>query len=666
MNHFYKFKSICTLLFLLCYSSCNDDTKEPAARVLSVTKIEIGPYTLTLADPSANNEAPTDKPLLIYFSNPIDVTTFPAAVSLITKNTGDVFPLSFTFFDSNKTASAIPDESLPGNTTFVLTISNVLKGEQGEVFETLTTEFSTTPGILEIMSITISGDPVSDVGRITDVPVEAASIQVAFSHPVNPASVTGTSVMLKSGNTPVAVTTVLSMDNKTLTVSPTETLSDLTKYQLVISEDIAGNNGEVPEPYSRDLYTAADPHPDFPVITDEALLTLVQQQTFRYFWDFAHPSSGMARERNSSGDIVTSGGSGFGIMAMIVGMERNFITRQEGLDRMDKMLDFLETADRFHGVWPHWINGNTGDVVPFSANDNGGDLVETSFLIQGLLTFRQYLDAGNAAEQVLIDRINALWHTVEWDWYTREGQNVLYWHWSPDKQWIMNHAIHGYNEALITYFLAAASPTHTIDASVYHEGWANNGGITNNKSFYGITLPLGFDYGGPLFFAHYSFLGLDPRDLTDTYGNYWTQNVNHSLINHAHAVANPKNFVGYGDSDWGFTASDNHLGYSAHSPTNDLGVISPTAALSSFPYTPDESMKALKFFYYTIGDRLWGDYGFYDAFNLTEGWTADSYLAIDQGPIIIMIENHRTRLLWDLFMTAPEVQSSMDKLGFSR
>jgi hypothetical protein len=230
----------------------------------------------------------------------------------------------------------------------------------------------------------------------------------------------------------------------------------------------------------------------------------------------------------------------------------------------------------------------------------------------------------------------------------------------------MNHAVRGYNEALITYFLAAASPTHTIDAAVYHEGWADNGGIANSKTFFGINLPLGYDYGGPLFFAHYSFLGLDPRNLQDTYANYWTQNVNHSLINHAYAVENPHNYVGYGDNNWGLTASDNSGGYSAHSPTNDLGVISPTAALSSFPYTPVESMKALKFFYYTVGDRLWGPYGFYDAFNLTEGWTADSNLAIDQGPIIIMIENYRTGLLWDLFMSAPEVQQGMDKLGFTR
>jgi len=333
------------------------------------------------------------------------------------------------------------------------------------------------------------------------------------------------------------------------------------------------------------------------------------------------------------------------------------------VSRLNTIVNFLESADRFHGAWSHWLNGSNGAVVPFSANDNGGDLVETSFLIQGLLTLRQYLDTSSPEEQDLIERINDLWESVEWNWYT-QGQDVLYWHWSPDKGWIMNHQIKGYNECLITYVLAASSPTHGIEPSVYHKGWASNGGMANGKTYYNYQLPLGSDLGGPLFFSHYSFLGLDPRNLSDTYANYWDQNVNHTLINRAYAIENPESFVGYSEAIWGLTASDNRNGYSAHSPTNDLGVITPTAAISSLPYTPDESMQALRFFYYSLGDRLWGDYGFYDAFNLTEGWTANSYLAIDQGPIIIMIENYRSSLLWELFMSAPEVQEGLDKLGF--
>jgi hypothetical protein len=408
-----------------------------------------------------------------------------------------------------------------------------------------------------------------------------------------------------------------------------------------------------------------DESPKFPVVTDEALLTLVQQQTFKYFWDFAHPVSGMARERNTSGDVVTSGGTGFGLMAMIVAIERGFISRSEGIERLKKIVTFLSSADRFHGTWPHWLNGSTGKVIPFSADDDGGDLVETSFLIQGLLTVREYLNPGVTEENNLIADINALWQTVEWDWYTRDGQDVLYWHWSPRVGWAMNHQVRGHNETLITYVLAASSPTYAIEVNVYHKGYAKEGAIANGKTFYGKVLPLGEDFGGPLFFSHYSFLGLDPRNLEDAYASYWTQNVNHTLINRSYVIDNPKDFIGYSENSWGLTASDNHQGYSAHSPLNDLGVITPTAALSSFPYTPGQSMEALKFFYYTIGDKLWGAYGFYDAFNSTEGWYADSYLAIDQGPIIVMIENYRTGLLWDLFMSAPEVQQGLTDLGFT-
>jgi hypothetical protein len=488
------------------------------------------------------------------------------------------------------------------------------------------------------------------------------TIELNFSNAVDPETI-GSSISI-SGMNAGDLDFVLSNDNQTVNINNTVAFAGLTKYVLRILNTLKGENDETFTAFEEEFFTTKDEVLKFPLISDEELLNLLQQQTFKYFWDFAEPSSGMARERNSSGELVTSGGSGFGLMAIIVGIERNFITRADGLQRFDKIVTFLEGADRFHGAWSHWINGETGNVIPFSSNDNGGDLVETSFMVQGLITLRQYLDENAAAESSLINRINALWESVEWDWYTKNGEQVLYWHWSPDMGWIMNHQIRGHNETLITYVLAASSPQHSISPSVYHEGYARNGSIKNEKAYYGITLPLGEDYGGPLFFSHYSFLGLDPRNLQDAYANYWTQNINHTLINQKYCIENTRNWVGYSDEGWGLTASDNQSGYSAHSPTNDLGVITPTAALSSFPYTPAESMKALKFFYYNQGHRLWGDYGFYDSFNLTQSWTASSYLAIDQGPIIVMVENYRTGLLWDLFMSAPEVQAGLTKLGF--
>lgn len=651
-----KLQFLIPCFLLVIFQSGCEEKAEPG--ILTLVSARVG--NTYLLEGSVTNDVPTSQAVVLAFSTSVARESASGAISLRRNN--DPVPLTISFADNDRTITVQPDVVLDDNAEYELVITDGLRGSAGQTFAGRSYTLKTAKGELKVLKWTF-GETIPDSAPIQNVPLNL-DLRIHFSAPLDMSSVNETTVLL-TGPTSPQLQLEVAVDGTQLNISTDGALLDLAEYRISIN-NIRGKEEQSFTGFAVDFYTAADPEPDFPLLPDQDLLTLVQQQTFKYFWDFAHPHSGMARERNTSGDVVTSGGSGFGIMALIVGIERAFITRSEGLERMDKILTFLETADRFHGAWPHWMNGNTGDVVPFSPNDNGGDLVETSFLMQGLLTFRQYLDNTIPAELALIERVNVLWNGVEWNWYTQGGQNVLYWHWSPDKQWIMNHAIRGYNEALITYFLAAASPTYPVEASVYHEGWAANGAIRNGKSFYGITLPLGYDYGGPLFFSHYSFLGLDPRNLQDTYADYWTQNVNHTRINHAYAVDNPKNYVGYSDGNWGFTASDNRAGYAAHSPTNDLGVITPTAALSSFPYTPEESMKALRFFYYTLGDRLWGPFGFYDAFNLTEGWTADSYLAIDQGPIVVMIENYRTALLWDLFMSAPEVAVAMDKLSFSR
>ena len=256
---------------------------------------------------------------------------------------------------------------------------------------------------------------------------------------------------------------------------------------------------------------------------------------------------------------------------------------------------------------------------------------------------------------------------MEWDWYLN-GQDVLYWHWSPDYDWQMNFPLKGYNECLITYILAAASPTHTIPASAYHNGWARGGAIKSTQVTYNLPLILKHNgaeqYGGPLFWAHYSYIGLNPKGLSDDYANYWDLNRNHTLINYKYCLENPKGYKGYGANCWGLTASYSVKGYDAHSPSKDLGVIAPTAALSSFPYTPQESMAALKHFYYDLGDTIWGKYGFYDAFSEQAVWYPKRYLAIDQLTIAPMIENHRTGLIWKLFMSCPEVQEGLKKLNF--
>jgi len=421
----------------------------------------------------------------------------------------------------------------------------------------------------------------------------------------------------------------------------------------------AFNSGLVESPMSSPV-TASTKN-----MSDDELLTMVQEATFRYFWDYAHPTSGLMRERYNSGNTVTTGGSGFGISAIITGIERGFITREQGVQRMLKILNFLSTkSDRFHGVWPHWLDGETGKVQPFSTYDNGGDLVETAFMIQGLLTARGYFNKTNTDETSIKTIITSLWEAVEWDWYRRDtSSNYVYWHWSPNYGWQMNMKIYGWNEAMIVYLLAIASPTHPIPASCYKNGWESVN-YKNGKSFYGIPLFVGYDYGGPLFFAHYSFMGFDPRNKKDSYANYFNQNRNHSLIHKAYCAANPQMFPGYSAKCWGLTASDDPYGYKAHEPVNDNGTISPTAALSSMPYTPSESMDALKEFYNTYGKKVWGAYGFKDAFNVWKNWYADSYIAIDQGPIVCMIENHRSQVLWNSFMANPEIQPMLDRIGF--
>ena len=405
-------------------------------------------------------------------------------------------------------------------------------------------------------------------------------------------------------------------------------------------------------------------------LDDAALLDLVQRQTFRYFWDFAHPTSGLSRERSNAAfgygqEVVTTGGSGFGVMAIIVAAERGWIGRRDAVSHLLKSVKFLAKANSYHGVFPHFLDGATGRTIPFSRKDDGSDLVETSFLMGGLLCARQYFAGADPQETELRNRINGLWSDVEWSWHTRGGTNVLYWHWSPNNDWSMNHEIRGWNECLITYVLAAASPRYPITADVYHRGWTQGRDFRNGRAFYGIELPLGPDYGGPLFFAHYSFLGLDPRGLKDVYVDYWEQNRAHVLINRAHCVRNPQGCKGYGPDCWGLTASDNYEGYNAHAPNNDLGVITPTAALSSFPYTPEHSMQALRHFYRRHGDRLWGDYGFKDSFSESKDWYAESFLAIDQGPIIGMIENYRSGLIWRLMRQSPYIKRGLQRAGFT-
>lgn len=636
---------------------CGEDTTDPAVDIFQLSALRIG--TTSILDNEVN-DAPIDKPIICTFSTTLDQSTVAPALQIVDEDDNTV-AFSVSYLDEDKSVSLQPTGELTENTQYSLIVENSLRGANGSAFPGISQTFKTINSPLTVVASHIDGQEVGSE-RITDISF-FPEIKVTFSVPVAVSYVNNEASIVRTG---LRISpTIAQEDPHTLVFKFDEAIEGYQKYRFKISSNVSIDERPFEE-YDFEFYTKLDSSLKFPEISDEELLTKIQRETFKYFYDFGHPVSGLIRERNSSGDIVTTGGSGFGLMGIIVGIERGFITRGEGVERFGKIVNFLKNdADRFHGVWPHWLDGNTGTTIPFSPSDNGADLVETAFLLEGLITVRQYLNDSDQEELNIINDINILWDQVEWDWFQQESDSWLTWHWSPNFGFDIDLPIRGWNESLMVYLLASSSSTHTIESSLYTEGWARSGEMVNGNEYFGFTLPIGEERGGPLFFSHYSFLGLDPRNLKDSYANYWDQNVAHSRINQAYCVANPRSYVGYSSYSWGLTASDNHAGYAAHSPTNDLGVITPTAAISSLPYTPDLSMAAIRHYYYILGDKLWGPYGFYDAFNVTEGWYADSYLAIDQGPIICMIENHRSGLLWDLFMSAPEIQSGLDKLGLT-
>jgi len=647
------------LLVLVGIAGCKDKSpSQPEPDFFQVVKVSANEVTLSTSE--IKTDIPVKAVFEIAFSSAADTQQARNSIELIALNSDENVSLDYVFNDGGRQIEVRTQKDLDWNADYQLQITDEMQSAQGATFPGATYDFKTENGQIQLQSAIVNDKSLATNEVTRDVQYDQVQLEFTFSEELE-----GNYESYFNLSPTVSSNYQISNDGQTVTMTNTEPLDYYRHYTVEVSGDLSAANGFEFDGYKAKFQTGLNPNHKFPEISEQELLDKVQKETFDYFWEFGHPGSGLARERNTSGDVVTIGGSGFGLMAIVTGMHRGFVSRSEGVDRLQKIVNFLAQADRYHGVWPHWMNGDTGNTVPFSNQDDGADLVETAFLAQGLITVREYLDGSNTTESHLIADINSLLDSIEWDWFTRNDQDVLYWHWSPNHGWAMDMKIKGYNEALIVYILAASSKDYSITADVYHQGWASSGAIENGNTFYGYQLPVGYDYGGPLFFSHYSFLGLDPNGLSDRYANYWTQNRNHTLINRAHSVENPNNFVGYSADSWGLTASDEPGGYGVHEPTHDNGTITPTAALSSMPYTPEESKKAMRHFYYVLGDKLWGEYGFRDAFNPTRGWWADSYLAIDQGPIIVMIENYRSGLLWDLFMAAPEVQAGLNKLDFT-
>ncbi len=392
----------------------------------------------------------------------------------------------------------------------------------------------------ETIRHTLNSVTFNSIGTLYGITVNPV-ILISFSDKVDKNSVSSAISYYNKSQSQANVAYNISYQNSdsTILISPAANLNPLNEFIFSLTtllKSVSGKN--LTNRLDLDFYTQIDSTDKFPQISDSALLDLVQSQTFKYFWDFGHPVCGMARERNTSGDVVTTGGTGFGIMAIPAAINRNFITRADGLARVQEIVSFLKnSAQHFHGAFSHWMNGTTGAVVPFATNDDGADIVETSYMMMGLLTARQYFDGTDAGETNLRNDINSLWNAVEWDWFRQNGKKVLYWNWSPVHGWAVNVPVQGWNETLITYVLAASSTTHGIPKAVYDSGFARNGNIRNNNTYYGYTLPLGPSLGGPLFFEQYSFLGINPNGLTDAYANYQTQAINHSKINYEYCKA---------------------------------------------------------------------------------------------------------------------------------
>ena len=422
------------------------------------------------------------------------------------------------------------------------------------------------------------------------------------------------------------------------------------------------------------------------VLTDDELLTMLQEAAFRYYWEASGARTGMARE-NVPGDdrIVATGATGLGLHALVAAVDRKFITRGQGLERLETLVSFLERAPRYHGAWSHYYNDETDATMPlFGMYDNGGDIIETAYMIQGLLTVRGYFNRKDARERSLAKRITALWEAVEWDWYRQSPDSpFLYWHWSPQWGYQIHHPLIGFNESITAYLLAIASPTHPVPASMYYSGWAsqiesaqqyregwsgNTDGklYANGQTYYGIKLDVGVGTGGPLFFQHYAFMGFDPHALRDRYTTSYFENSRRvAEINRAWCIENPKGFEGYGANAWGLTASFGFNGYTTPAPDkfNDEGTLTLTGALASFPYTPEASMAAFKHFYRDLGAELWGIYGPRDNYNPSQNWVAAHFMGLNQAPIVAMVENYRTGLLWRSFMSNPEIGAMLKKLA---
>lgn len=391
-----------------------------------------------------------------------------------------------------------------------------------------------------------------------------------------------------------------------------------------------------------------------------------QQKVVNYFFTGANEQTGMALNSSSNKTILTTGATGFGIMNLIIGVERGWINREEAARQIVKITRFLKRADRFAGAWAHWYKPD-GRMVPFGSQMQAGEIVETAFMMGGLLTASEYFTGGSDDEKEIRKATEEFWNSIEWNHFVKDG--MLYWIWHQDKN-SYELPLVGWNETLLVYILAMAAPdAHKVSPDIYKNCWQGYNFANLTRKTYGYSLPLGTDdNGGPLFLSQYSFLGLDPRYMQDQYAFYWTQNVSHTLINRHYCVYEAPKEYRYSEYDWGLTACEGcgeHPDYMSRDPKNDDGIIAPTAALSAFPYTPFYSTQVLLNLKNNYSD-LNGKYGFGVSYCPADKSVGKNYLAMEHAPIAIMMENYRSGLIWKLLMQNEHVQKGLQLAGIAQ
>jgi hypothetical protein len=401
-------------------------------------------------------------------------------------------------------------------------------------------------------------------------------------------------------------------------------------------------------------------------LDDEAFLDLVQRTAFDYFWYETNPANGLIKDRSSDPSLSSIAAVGFGLSALTVGIDRGWISREAGRARVLTTLTFLwnsphgpePDATGYKGFYYHFLDMQTG------RRDGDSELstIDTALLLGGVLHVQQYFDQADATEDQIRALADAIYRRVEWPWMQVRAPKVCH-GWTPERGFLL-YDWGGYNEAMILYLLALGSPTFPI----HPEAWAAWTSSYAWETHYGHA----FVVFPPLFGHQYSHVWVDFRDIQDPYMrdkglDYFENSRRATLANRAYAIANPHGWADYGENVWGLTASDIPSSYRARGAPpgeSDDGTITPTAVGGSLVFTPRESLAALRYMYTTYRTRLWGPYGFKDAFNPSIKWFASDYLGIDQGPFVLMLENYRTGRIWNVLMPHAAIQRGLKRAGF--